>query len=378
MEGGSIWKSNSYPCDNLGSYIEFIPATTTCDDIPQPQTPLEPMEFLSRSWSVSAAEISKAFAQQKPKQFKLEKRNINPVPESFVTPQPQSKVMNISKLQKPRPKGKWFHHKDVIMTSVRKKDKVRAEKAQTHAALCVAGLATALASITAAESKHLDDSRMSTALASATELLASHCSELAESAGADHDLVVSVVQSAINIHSPSDLMTLTAAAATALRGEAALKARFPKEAKKNATVIPYEKGMGAHMLTADHSETTKWEHHCTQDMLQQVYKGGLHWKQVSIYLNKKAQVIIKLKSNHVGGAFSIKNKGVVYGVCNEKASWPFCKERENEDAFFGVKTAKGLLEFKCKNKINKQKWVDTIQYLLQRTNNTENISHSTA
>ena len=60
----------------------------------------------------------------------------------------------------------------------------------------------------------------------------------------------------------------------ALRGEAALKARFPKEAKKNATVIPYEKGMGPHMLTADHGETTKWEHHCTQDMLQQVYKGS--------------------------------------------------------------------------------------------------------
>lgn len=91
MEGGNIWKSNSYPCDNLGkSYIELIPTTTTCDDIRQPQTPLEPMEFLSRSWSVSAAEISKAFAQQKPKQFMLEKKNINPVPESFVTPQPVS------------------------------------------------------------------------------------------------------------------------------------------------------------------------------------------------------------------------------------------------------------------------------------------------
>ncbi|GKD48911.1 putative glucuronosyltransferase PGSIP8 [Tanacetum coccineum] len=83
----------------------------------------------------------------------------------------------------------------------------------------------------------------------------------------------------------------SAAAATALRGEAALKARFSKEAKKNATVIPYEKGMGAHMLTPDHSESTKWEHHCTEDMLQQVYKGGLHWKQVSVYLNKKAQVL---------------------------------------------------------------------------------------
>nr|GEV71103.1 hypothetical protein [Tanacetum cinerariifolium] len=54
--------------------------------------------------------------------------------------------------------------------------------------MCVARLATTYASITAVESKRLD--------------------ELAES-GANHDIVFFVVQSAINIHNPSDLMTLT-------------------------------------------------------------------------------------------------------------------------------------------------------------------------
>lgn len=33
---------------------------------------------------------------------------------------------------------------------------------------------------------------------------------------------------------------------------------------------------------------------------------------------------------------------------------------------FGVKTAQGLLEFKCRNKVDKQKWVLGIQNLLQR------------
>ncbi|KAJ0826106.1 putative VAN3-binding protein [Helianthus annuus] len=147
-----------------------------------------------------------------------------------------------------------------------------------------------------------------------------------------------------------------------------MKARFPKEAKKNATVIPFEKGMGGHhMLTTETTKMGASRHAATR---------GLHWKQVSVYINKKSQVIIKLKSNYVGGAFSTKNKGVVYGVCNEKATWPFCKERDNADVYFGVKTAKGLLEFKCKSKVHKQKWVDTIQYLLQRTSNVDSIRHS--
>ncbi|GKC63039.1 VAN3-binding protein-like protein, partial [Tanacetum coccineum] len=78
-------------------------------------------------------------------------------------------------------------------------------------------LATTLASITTSESKCLD-SRMSTALTSATELLARHFPELAESGEVDHDHVVSVVQSTITIHNQGDIMTLAAAAATIKEG----------------------------------------------------------------------------------------------------------------------------------------------------------------
>nr|GEV10575.1 hypothetical protein [Tanacetum cinerariifolium] len=70
-----------------------------------------------------------------------------------------------------------------------------------------------LASITTFESECLDDLRMSNALASAIELLASHCFGMVESGGADHDLVVSVVQSAITIRNLSDLMILATIAA---------------------------------------------------------------------------------------------------------------------------------------------------------------------
>ena len=91
------------------------------------------------------------------------------------------------------------------------------ENAHMHSAVSIAGLAAALAAVTAAGNPSGSSSKMSTALASAAELLASHCIELAESAVADHDRVASVVRSAVDIQSPGDLMTLTAAAATGIR-----------------------------------------------------------------------------------------------------------------------------------------------------------------
>lgn len=112
--------------------------------------------------------------------------------------------------------GRWLHHKDSNNSTVKKKDKARMENAHMHAALSVAGLAAALAAVAAAENRKGSCSKTSTALASATELLASHCIELAESAGAEYDRVASVVRSAVEVRSASDLVTLTAAAATGI------------------------------------------------------------------------------------------------------------------------------------------------------------------
>lgn len=109
--------------------------------------------------------------------------------------------------------GKWFHHREFAggrNSGVKRRDKTRVENAHIHTAVSIASLATAIAAVTASGNQDV----MSSALASASELLASHCVELAELSGAGHDRVVSAVRSAVDVRGRGDLLTLTAAAAT--------------------------------------------------------------------------------------------------------------------------------------------------------------------
>lgn len=135
-----------------------------------------------------------------------------------------SKVIPSANCRKMGAIGKWFHQKQhggnyykSNNITVKKKDRARLENARVHSAVSIAGLASALAAVAAAENSTTSgshSSKLNFALASATQLLASHCIEMAELAGADHDRVASIVKSAVDIHTPGDLMTLTAAAAT--------------------------------------------------------------------------------------------------------------------------------------------------------------------
>ncbi|KAF2533381.1 hypothetical protein F2Q70_00031560 [Brassica cretica] len=293
MEGRSYsdWNESSsslFGSENLEEELEVVTvrAEEVFSRIPQPQTPSESMKFLSRSWSLSASEISKALAHKQRQHQSLSTVSHNSpnvfFEDSAANPLMARKIMNSSGKRKSGKLSKWFHQKQHTnpntMRNPKRKDKARVERAHVHSAVSIAALAAGLASVTSNEGCGKESGSMMTlALASATELLASHCIEMAEQAG-------------------------------------------------------------AHQL-----------------------------KRVCVYINK-SQVMIKLKSKHIGGTFSKKIKCVVYGLCDEISAWPYSKDREDnsEEVYFGLKTGQGLLEFKCKSKIQKQRWVAGIQSTLRQ------------
>ncbi|KAF3775761.1 hypothetical protein EJ110_NYTH49696 [Nymphaea thermarum] len=106
----------------------------------------------------------------------------------------------------------------------KKKDGLRVQRAEVHAALAVAGVAAAILGFAANSTSGWDP-----ALVSAASLVAAVCAETAEALGADGASVSSVVNSAILACSPNEILTLTASAATCLRGAATLQCRVHSE-----------------------------------------------------------------------------------------------------------------------------------------------------
>ncbi|XP_042510881.1 VAN3-binding protein-like [Macadamia integrifolia] len=382
MESGSYlsWKNNSMGLHWLEKAQEDeelgIQSLLSLSSIPPPQTPKEPMEFLSRSWSLSAFEVSKALVHKQSHHLLDKNSDTVSIPETIMEPQCTSKTVNPVNALRTAGVGKWFHHMEFNHNKKKEKEKARIENARVHAALSVAGVAAALAAVAAAENSNSQSSRMTAAVASATELLASHCIEIAESTGADHDRVASVVRSAVDVRTPGDLMTLTAAAATALRGSAALRARIPREVRNHAAITPYDRGASPTCSAACQKEMEIQNSPCKGELLQRTRKGVVHWKRVTIYLNKNSQAIVKVKRKHVGGAFCKRDKCIVYGVCDEISAWPTMKEEGVEGGYFGLKTTQGLLEFRCKSNAHKQKWVDGIRSLLGQAGCIEETEHS--
>ncbi|KAK1561845.1 hypothetical protein Q3G72_001743 [Acer saccharum] len=76
--------------------------------------------------------------------------------------------------------------------------------------------------------------------------------------------------------------------------------------------------------------------------------GDLHWKIVSVYINRLNQVMLKMKGRHVAGTFTKKKKNVVLEVIKDMPAWSgrHLLEGGENRRYFGLKTVmRGVVEY---------------------------------
>ncbi|KAL1086201.1 hypothetical protein V6Z11_D08G101500 [Gossypium hirsutum] len=192
----------------------------------------------------------------------------------------------------------------------KRKEKDRLQRAEVQAAISVAGLAAALAAVAAENSKREYCSpTKEAAVASAAALVAAQCAKVAEAMGAKKEQLGSVIASTMSGTTASEILTLTAAANTSLRGAAILKARTGCKNRFNGS---------APLLPFEDSNDLPFEFDKCRSMLAKGAELGVETpdgkymvRWASIDLDGDSKVIIKLRKLSL---FKSKKERIILGL----------------------------------------------------------------
>ncbi|XP_020082827.1 VAN3-binding protein-like [Ananas comosus] len=241
----------------------------------------------------------------------------------------------------------------------KRKETERLRRAEVHAAVSVAGIAAALAAIAAENAEPGQPSSLKeTAVASAAALVAAQCAHVAEATGAKREQLNSAVNAAMTATDANNIITLTAAAATSLRGAAILRGRtgHREKIRESSPTLLYDEfdfdfgRCRASLAKGDEIRVT------TPD-------GKCRLRFVSIVLNGDGKIILKIKKISMLTAFSAAEESIVHDLQTSSAEKP----RQEEDASYAVDmtTSRGKIELKLDDYMLYKKWIATINHMLK-------------
>ncbi|XP_012477924.1 VAN3-binding protein [Gossypium raimondii] len=192
----------------------------------------------------------------------------------------------------------------------KRKEKDRLQRAEVQSAISVAGLAAALAAVAAENSKREYCSpTKEAAVASAAALVAAQYAKVAEAMGAKKEQLGSVIASTMSGTTASEILTLTAAANTSLRGAAILKAKTGCKNRFNGS---------APLLPFEDSNDLPFEFDKCRSMLAKGAELGVETpdgkymvRWASIDLDGDSKVIIKLRKLSL---FKSKKERIILGL----------------------------------------------------------------
>ncbi|KAJ8634696.1 hypothetical protein MRB53_008963 [Persea americana] len=241
----------------------------------------------------------------------------------------------------------------------KRKEEERLQKAEVHAAISIAGVAAALAAVAAenAKSGGEPNTTREAAVASAAALVAAQCAQVAEDMGAKRDQLSAAIGSAMTATGASDIFTLTAAAATSLRGAAALRARTGRrERDASANTLPVEENNNCDF----DFDFAKYRALLARGAEVEVRTsdGKCKLRSVSVILNTEAKVILRIRNINLLKGFASTKESIVYKLHEDSIG-----EAETSVPIV-LMTSRGTIKLEMNGYDQYRIWVVTINHML--------------